>query len=83
MTGHSHSPSYVALVAALRSEFNALGLEALRIELGGHRYDRSSLGTLAQAVIDAGDINFDAGESVHPAVQAFLDRAARNPGDGK
>ncbi|MFI2663209.1 hypothetical protein [Micromonospora carbonacea] len=69
------SPSYVALVAALRSEFNPLALEALRIQLAEHRNSLTSLGTLTQAVFDAGDVNYDAGEAVHPAVRAYLDRA--------
>lgn len=68
-------PSYVALVAALRSEFDAAALESLRIQLAQHTRNQSSLGTLAQAVIDAGNIHYDAGEAVHPAVRAYLARA--------
>ncbi|MCG5464164.1 hypothetical protein MED01_002329 [Micromonospora sp. MED01] len=73
------NPSYVALVAALRSEFNALGLESLRIQLADYRDNRGSLGRLVRAVSDAGDITYDAGESVHPAVRAYLDHALRGP----
>lgn len=55
----NHRPSYVALVAALRAEFNDLQLEATNIQMLPHRYDSSSLGTLAQAVHDAHDIAYD------------------------
>lgn len=72
----NHRPSYVALVAALRAEFNDMQQEALWIQLREHRYNTSSLGTLAQAVHDAHDINYDAGEAVHPAVKAHLDKLA-------
>ncbi|WP_341720000.1 hypothetical protein QQG74_09945 [Micromonospora sp. FIMYZ51] len=75
-----NSPSYVALVAALRSEFNPLALEAMKIQLAEHRNHRSSVGTLVQAITDAGDVSYDAGESVHPAVRAFLYRALRTSG---
>jgi septal ring factor EnvC (AmiA/AmiB activator) len=53
-------PSYVALVAALRAEFNAAGLEAMRIQLQPHRYNPTSLGVLVQAVRDAVDVTFAA-----------------------
>ncbi|WP_433460740.1 hypothetical protein [Micromonospora sp. CA-248212] len=82
-TAETQSPSYVALVAALRSEFNSLALEALRIQLLPHRDSPSSLGLLTQAVIDAGDITYDAGESAHPAVRAYLDRAIQGTGGGE
>lgn len=71
----STRPSYVALVAALRSEFNPMALEALRVQLAEHRYATSSLGVLVQAVIDAGDVTYDPGNDVHPAVHSFLDNA--------
>jgi hypothetical protein len=61
----THRPSYVALVAALRAEFDAAGLAAMDIELRPHRYSPTSLGTLVQAVRDAGSVTYDAGaESV-------------------
>ncbi|TDB84490.1 hypothetical protein E1091_17475 [Micromonospora fluostatini] len=68
-------PSYVALVAALRSEFSPMALEALRIQLAEHRYVTSSISVLVQAVIDAGDLTFDPGDGVHPAVRKFLHNA--------
>lgn len=49
----NHRASYVALVAALRSEFAPTALGALRIQLEEHRYDTGSVGVLAQAVRDA------------------------------
>jgi len=55
----NHRPSYVALVAALREEFNDLQLESLWIQVRGNRYDVSSLGVLAQAVHDAHDPVYD------------------------
>ncbi|WP_433731083.1 hypothetical protein ACQP2Y_21775 [Actinoplanes sp. CA-051413] len=55
----NHRPSYVALVAALREEFNDLQLEALTIGIREYRYNHNSLGVLAQAVHDAHDINYD------------------------
>lgn len=55
----NHRPLYVALVAALRAEFNDLQLEALWIGMREHRYNHNSLGVLAQAVHDAHDINYD------------------------
>jgi hypothetical protein len=51
-------PSFVALAAALRTEFNDLQLEALWIQMREHRYDLTSLGTLAQAVHNAHDIAY-------------------------
>lgn len=51
--------SYVALVAALREEFTAPALEAVWIQMREHRYNTSSLGTLAQAVHDAWDVTYD------------------------
>jgi hypothetical protein len=54
-----HRSSYVALVAALRVEFNDLQLEALSIGTREYRYNHNSLGVLAQAVHDAHDINYD------------------------
>lgn len=75
-TPHGHRPGYVGLVAALRAEFNPMQLEALWIQMREHRYGTSSLGTLAQAVHDAHDVAYDAGELVHPAVKAWLDRKA-------
>jgi len=58
----NHRPSHVLLVAALRSEFNDLTLDAMTIQLSEHRYDRGSLGVLVQAVHDAHDIADDAGD---------------------
>lgn len=58
----NHRSSYVALVAALRAEFSGTALEALKIQLASHRYDIGSLGALTQAVHDAQDITYDAGE---------------------
>lgn len=52
--------SYVGLVAALRDEFGPAALEAIRIQLLPHQYNRTSLGTLVQAVRDAGNIAFEA-----------------------
>lgn len=54
-----HRPSYVALVAALRAEFNDIQKASLWIQMREHRYDPSSLGTLAQAVHDAQDVAYD------------------------
>jgi hypothetical protein len=62
---NNHQPSYVALVAALRAEFNDLSLEAIKIRLSGYRYTAGSIGVLAQAVIDACDIAYDTGDDVH------------------
>lgn len=56
----SHRPSYVALVAALRNEFNDLERQSLWIQMREHRYSLTSLGTLAQAVHDAQDCRYDA-----------------------
>lgn len=70
-----HRPSYVSLVAALRSEFNDLQLEALKIQLEHNRYSRSSrssLGVLWQAIHDAHDVTYDPGENVHPAVREWF-----------
>lgn len=53
-----HRPSYAALVAALRTEFNPLALEAMKIRLREHRHDLSSLGTLVHAVFDAQDLAY-------------------------
>lgn len=75
-TQSGHRPSYVALVCALRAEFDPMALEALWIQMRQHRDDRSSLGVLAQAVHDAQDVTYDAGEDVHPAVRAWLARNA-------
>lgn len=72
----NHRPSYVALVAALRAEFNDTQLEVLRIKMRPYRYETNSISTLFQAVHDAGDVNYDAGESVHPAVKSWLTRHA-------
>jgi hypothetical protein len=69
-------PSYVALVAALRAEFGFPQRASLWIQMREHRYDTSSLGVLAQAVHDAQDVAYDAGEDVHPAVKAWLARHA-------
>lgn len=71
-----HRPAYVALVCALRAEFEPAALEALWIQLRQHRDNRSSLGLLAQAVHDAQDVTYDAGEEAHPAVRAWLARNA-------
>ncbi|MEU8329837.1 hypothetical protein [Micromonospora sp. NPDC048839] len=54
-----HRPSYVALVAALRAEFNDMALEAIWIQTREHRRNLSSLGTLAQAIDDARDVTYD------------------------
>jgi hypothetical protein len=61
----NHRPSYVALVAALRAEFNFLSLEAIKIQLSDYRYSAGSIGVLTQAVIDAYDIAYDTGDDVH------------------
>jgi hypothetical protein len=53
-----HRKTYVALVAALRDEFTPLALESVWIQVRQHRYDVTSLGTLAQAVHDAHDVTF-------------------------
>lgn len=58
----NHRSSYRRLVAAMRAEFNDLALEALWIQMRKHRYCIDSLGTLAQAVHDAHDLRYDAGE---------------------
>ena len=55
----NHRSTYVALVAALRAEFNDMQREALWIQMREHRYDTSSLGVLAQAVHDAQDLAYD------------------------
>lgn len=55
-----HRITYVALVAAMRNEFNDLQRAALWIQMREHRYATSSLSTLAQAVHDAQDIRYDA-----------------------
>jgi hypothetical protein len=34
----NHRPSYVALVAALRGEFNDLSPEAIKIQISAYRY---------------------------------------------
>jgi hypothetical protein len=61
----NHRRSYVALVAALREEFNdRSSLEALWIQMRQHRYDISSLGVLAQAVHDAHDPVYDVAAAV-------------------
>jgi len=65
----NHRRSYVALVAALRNEFNDLQLEAMKIQLRGYRYYVGSMNVLFQAVHDAHDIAYDTGENVHPAVR--------------
>lgn len=75
-TPHGHRPSYVALVAALRAEFGQPALEAIWIQMREHRYNTTSLGVLAQAVHDANDVAYDAGELVHPAVKEWLARKA-------
>jgi hypothetical protein len=54
-----HRSTYVALVVALREEFHPLGLESLWLQMRDHRYNPTSLGTLAQAVHDARDIAYD------------------------
>jgi hypothetical protein len=69
-----NGPSHVTLVAALRTEFNLPSLEALWIQLRDQEHNATSLGTLVQAVRDARDPLYDAGD-VHPAVKAFLDKA--------
>ena len=56
-------PTYVALVAALRDEFNPMQLEALGIAMREHRYNIGSLGVLAQAIHDAHDITYDTEEA--------------------
>lgn len=53
-----HRLSYVALVAALRAEFNAPALEAIWIQMREHRYNTTPLGVLAQAVHDAQDVAY-------------------------
>ncbi|GLW32248.1 hypothetical protein [Actinoplanes regularis] len=53
-------PTYIALVAALRNEFNDLQRDSLWIQMRKHRYDVSSLGVLAQAVHDSHDVAFEA-----------------------
>lgn len=55
MTIDNSRPSYAALIAALRDEFDSLALDALDIQLREHRYDINSIGVLAQAVRDARD----------------------------
>lgn len=61
----NHRRSYVALVAALRGEFNELSLEAIKIEISNYRYNGGSISVLAQAVIDACDISYDTADDVH------------------
>lgn len=56
----NHRASYVALVAALRAEFGPLSLESIWLQMRDHRYNPTSLGTLAQAVHDAHDVRYDA-----------------------
>jgi len=56
-----HRRTYLALVAAMRAEFQPTSLEALWIQMRGHRYNTTSLGVLAQAVHDAHDLTYDAG----------------------
>ena len=58
----NHRLTYVALVAALRAEFNELQLEALKVRLVGWRYNVDAAGALWQAIHDAHDINYDTGE---------------------
>jgi len=71
----NHRPSYVALVAALRNEFNDMQRAALWIQMRQYRYDVSSLSTLAQAVHDAQDINYQTG------MPGLTDRIAQAIGD--
>jgi rubrerythrin len=61
-----HRPSYVALVAALRAEFSALQLEAMKIQLRGYRYYLGSMNALFQAVHDAQDVAYDTSEWACP-----------------
>ncbi|TCB97556.1 hypothetical protein E0H26_11600 [Micromonospora zingiberis] len=69
----NNRPSYVALVAALRSEFSPRALEALKIQLAEYLHHRSSISTLTQAVIDAGSVTYNPGDDVHPAVRGWFD----------
>jgi hypothetical protein len=68
----NHRPTYVALVSALRNEFNDLQLEALWIQMREHRYGTSSLDVLAQAVHDSHDLAYDS---------SLTDRIAQAIGD--
>jgi len=59
----NHRKSYRALVAALRAEFGPTARDAIWIGLlRDHRYDVTSIGTLAQAVHDARDDAYETGE---------------------
>lgn len=70
-----HRQSYVALVAALRAEFEPTALAALWTVMRQHRYDISSAGALAQAVHDANDTayiddRYTAGDFTSPSQAA-------------
>lgn len=67
-----YRPSYTALVAALRTEFDPLALESLDHQMREHRTNHSSLGVLSQAVHDANDVTYDPGEPAHPAVREWF-----------
>jgi hypothetical protein len=71
----NHPPEHVALVAALRSQFKPEQLDGLKRTLDDHRGSTGAAHALYLAVADAADLTYDAGERVHPAVRAFLDRA--------
>lgn len=75
MSGN-HRSTYVALVAALRAEFDATQRRAIWIQMREHRYDLSSLGTLAQAAHDADDLAYDASNPLFEAGNAAPREAA-------
>ncbi|WP_346536985.1 hypothetical protein [Micromonospora sp. DPT] len=64
-----HRPDYIALVAALRAEFLPTSLDALWIQMRGHRYNTTSLGVLAQAVHDARDLTYDTGDDLRAELE--------------
>lgn len=58
----NHRETYRALVRALRAEFGE-ALVSLQIDLEPYRYNAFSIGVLGQAVRDAADWRYDAGEA--------------------